>query len=89
MGSSELNGGYISPPICTNGLIYRKWTIFILFFLDMPIYPMLSQISVFVTTLLSCPLTQIMSAPALRLNGNFVETEDSKPQSNSYKIWVT
>ena len=78
MGSSEHNGGYISPPICTNGLIYRKWTIFILFFLDMPIYPILSQMSVFVTTLLSCPLTQIMSAPGLRLNGNVCGDERLK-----------
>ena len=50
---------------------------------------MLSQMSVFVMTLLSCPLTQIMSPPGLRLNGNCAETKDSKPQGNNYKNWVT
>ena len=35
---------YISPPICTNGLIFSKCTYFIVFFLDMPAYPIISQI---------------------------------------------
>ena len=35
---------YISPPICTNRLIFGKWTFFILFFLDLPTYPIISQI---------------------------------------------
>ena len=61
----------------------------ILFFLNMPIYPMLSQISIFVMTLLSSLLTQVMSGPGLWLNGNCVETEDTKPHSHRYKIWIT
>ena len=33
---------FISPEICTNRLIFGKWTFFIVFFLDMPTYPIIS-----------------------------------------------
>ena len=49
MESSENNATYISPPICTNRLILTKRKHFILFFLDMPTFPMISQNLVFVT----------------------------------------
>ena len=49
MESSENNATYISPPICTNRLILTKWKLFILFFLDMPAFPIISQNLVFVT----------------------------------------
>ena len=49
MESSENNATYISPPICTNRLILTKRKRFILFFLDMPTFPMISQNLVFVT----------------------------------------
>ena len=49
MESSENNATYISPPICTNRPILTKRKRFILFFLDMPTFPMISQNLVFVT----------------------------------------
>ena len=49
MESSENNATYISPPICTNRFILTKWKRFILFFLDTPTFPTISQNSVFVT----------------------------------------
>ena len=49
MESSENNATYVSPPICTNRLILTKWKFFILFFLNMPTFPMISQNLVFVT----------------------------------------
>ena len=49
MESSENNATYISPPICTNWLILTEWKLFILFFLDMPTFPMISQHLLFVT----------------------------------------
>lgn len=44
MESSEETDVYISPPICTNWLIFSKRTFFILFFLDMPTYLIISRI---------------------------------------------
>ena len=44
MESSEQNIAYILLPFCTNSLIFSKWTFFILFFLDTPINPIISQI---------------------------------------------
>ena len=47
MESPKHNDGYvnnISPPVCTNRLIFGKWTFFILFFYDMPTNPIISQI---------------------------------------------
>ena len=42
--SSEHNVGYISSQIFTNGLIFSKWTFFVLLFLDMLTNPIISQI---------------------------------------------
>ena len=36
--------GVLSLPSPHNGLIYSKWTFFILFFLDTPTYPIMLQI---------------------------------------------
>ena len=44
MVSSEQNGSYISPPICTNRLVFNKWTFFVWFSLDVPTYPIILQI---------------------------------------------
>ena len=38
------NNAWISPTICTNSLIFSKWTFFILIFQDKPTYPIVSQI---------------------------------------------
>ena len=48
---------YTSLPICTNRLNFNKWTFFILFFLDMRSYPIISQILSFVTS----PLSSLLS----------------------------
>ena len=47
---------YISPAICTNRLIFGKWAFFIVFFLDMPTYPIISQFFVTSSLLLSIAL---------------------------------
>ena len=44
MVSSEQNGAYISTPICTNRLVFNKWTFFVWFSLDVPTYPIILQI---------------------------------------------
>ena len=59
METSEHNGAYISPPICTNWLIFSKWTFFTLLFLNMPTYPIIFTNFNFsdVTPLFSMPVT--------------------------------
>lgn len=42
--SSEHSDTYILPPICTNWLIFKKGTFFILFFLDLPTNPIVPQV---------------------------------------------
>ena len=44
MASSGHNNGYIPSHICTNTLVFGKWTFFILFFLGIVTNPIISQI---------------------------------------------
>ena len=48
--SLEHNNAYTSPRICTKRLVFGRRTVFILFFLDIPTYPIISQMQFFVTS---------------------------------------
>ena len=50
MESTEQTGAYIYPPICTNCLIFGNGAFFILSFLNMLTNPIISQISLFMTS---------------------------------------
>ena len=80
MESSEHNVAYISPPICTNRLIFSKWTFFISLFLNMPTYPIIF------TNFNFCDVTPLLSIVPVTLLRHGHLLHSSYPWHKDHKL---